>query len=105
MESSKATRSGVNTMPTRFDTEALHRAAGTLPRPMEVKAMEDCTVDGRTQTNIRPNPSSVGSQCLRTPVSTRPIKGNSTKVLASTRDWSRQWAIPSTTARVESRAP
>ena len=54
VESSKATSTGVTPMPTRFDTEALHRAAGTLPRPIEVKAMEDCTVEGSTHRNIRP---------------------------------------------------
>ncbi|VEB44102.1 Uncharacterised protein [Chromobacterium violaceum] len=33
-------------MPSRFDAVALQMAAGTLPWAMEVKAMDDCTVDG-----------------------------------------------------------
>ncbi len=50
----KAASSGVAKMPIRLEAEALHRAAATLPRAMDVKAMEDCTVDGRTQRNITP---------------------------------------------------
>ncbi len=43
---SSSTRSGVTTTPSMLDTEALVRAAGTLPPAIEVKAIEDCTVDG-----------------------------------------------------------
>ena len=38
---SKATRAGVATTPKRLETEALHSAAGTLPRAIEVKAIDD----------------------------------------------------------------
>ena len=42
------------TIPRRLEAEALHTAAGTLPRAIEVKAMEDCTVDGRKQRKAMP---------------------------------------------------
>ncbi len=100
-----ATSAGVSTIPTRLDTEALQRAADTLPRAMEVKAMEDCTVEGSTQTNISPIDNSGVSQGRSNVVSSRPIAGNRMKVLAKTRDCSRQCEIPSSTAWGDSRAP
>lgn len=36
-------------MPKIFEAEAEQIAAGTLPPAMEVKAIDDWTVDGRTQ--------------------------------------------------------
>ena len=48
-------------MPSRFDSEALHTAAATLPWAIEVKAMEDCTVDGNRQRNSSPTSSESGS--------------------------------------------
>ena len=44
-------------MPTRLDSEAQHTAAGTLPRAIEVKAIEDCTVEGSIQRKITPSDS------------------------------------------------
>jgi hypothetical protein len=52
--SSSAVSTGVSATPTRLDSDALHSAAGTLPRAIEVKAIEDCTVDGSTQRKSRP---------------------------------------------------
>ncbi|MNR54706.1 hypothetical protein D3C85_1749390 [compost metagenome] len=46
---SNCTSSGVRNTPIRLEAEALHTAAGMLPRASEVKAMEDCTVAGRAQ--------------------------------------------------------
>jgi len=43
---SRVTNNGVRKMPNRFDAEALTTAAATLPRAIEVNAMDDCTVDG-----------------------------------------------------------
>jgi hypothetical protein len=48
------TNSGVSTMPIRLENDALHIAAATLPLAMEVKAIDDCTVDGRQHKNITP---------------------------------------------------
>ena len=41
-------------MPSRFDAEALQTAAGTLPRAIEVKAIDDCTVEGSRHRNSMP---------------------------------------------------
>ena len=46
--------------PTTFEKDALQSAAGTSPRAIEVKAMEDCTVDGRSVKNTRPAVSAAG---------------------------------------------
>ena len=51
---SRPTSSGVRKMPSKFEAEALHTAAGTLPRAIEVKAIDDCTVDGSTHRNSMP---------------------------------------------------
>ena len=48
------TSSGVNTTPMRFDAEALTIAPGTLPRAIEVNAIDDCTVDGTSVRYSRP---------------------------------------------------
>lgn len=45
---------GVRTMPARLEKEPAQIAAGTLPRAMEVKAMEDWTVEGTRQRKRRP---------------------------------------------------
>jgi hypothetical protein len=41
-------------MPTKFEAEALHTAAATFPRATEVKAIDDCTVEGRVHRNRMP---------------------------------------------------
>jgi hypothetical protein len=51
---SVAAKRGVITMPRRFEKEALHIAAATLPLAIDVKAMEDWTVDGRKHRNSNP---------------------------------------------------
>src|SRR3546814_8703666 len=43
---SRLASSGVSAMPSRFEKDALHTAAAILPRAIEVKAIDDCTVDG-----------------------------------------------------------
>src|SRR5690606_38926492 len=48
------TSSGVRKMPSRLEAEALHTAAGTLPRAIEVNAIADCTVAGRQHRNSTP---------------------------------------------------
>ncbi len=53
-EKSRPTRSGVRNMPKMFDAEAEQIAAGTLPPAIEVKAIDDCTVDGSTQRKRMP---------------------------------------------------
>src|SRR3546814_17986173 len=51
-------RSGVRNTPSRLDADALQTAAETLPRAMEVKAIEDWTVEGRQHKNRMPRYSS-----------------------------------------------
>src|SRR5690606_20846792 len=53
-EKSRATRTGVRKIPRMFEVEAAHIAAGTLPPAIDVKAIDDCTVEGRTHRNKRP---------------------------------------------------
>ena len=63
--SSRPASSGVSSMPSRLDAVAAHSAAGTLPRAIEVKAIEDCTVDGSTHSSSRPVQSGGGQQVRR----------------------------------------
>ena len=58
--SSCETRSGVSATPTRFETDALQSAAGTLPRAIEVKAIEDWTVEGNRHRKRSPAVMSAG---------------------------------------------
>ena len=51
---SEMASSGVMKTPSRFDIEALMIAAATLPRAIEVKLIELCTVDGSRQMYSRP---------------------------------------------------
>lgn len=51
---------GVRNSPARLDPAAEQTAATTLPRAIEVKAIADCTVEDRTQTNNNPDR---GSAC------------------------------------------
>ena len=51
---SSSTSTGVTTTPIMLDAEALMIAPGTLPRAMEVKFTEDCTVDGTRHMNRMP---------------------------------------------------
>ncbi|MGW0655632.1 hypothetical protein ACWD4T_43905, partial [Streptomyces umbrinus] len=44
----------VSTMPTREEKEPAQIAAGTFPRAIEVKAIEDWTVDGTRVRKSRP---------------------------------------------------
>ena len=46
LDHQQADQQGVMKMPRILDAVALQMAAGTLPCAIEVKAMDDCTVDG-----------------------------------------------------------
>ena len=48
-------------MPVRFDAVAEQIAPATLPCAMEVRAIEDCTVEGNVQRKITPNQSKGGN--------------------------------------------
>ena len=53
-ENSTPARSGVRNMPKIFEADAEQMAAGTLPPAIDVKAMDDCTVEGSTHRNRMP---------------------------------------------------
>jgi len=97
--------SGVTTTPARFDSDAQQSAAATLPRAIDVKAIDDCTVEGSSARNTNPvtRPSST---CPRTSAaSPSPTAGNTTKVVANTSPCNRQWVIPAQIAWGEIFAP
>ncbi|MNT23507.1 hypothetical protein D3C72_1589270 [compost metagenome] len=48
------TSSGVMNTPSKVEAEALQMAAGILPRAIDTKAIDDCTVEGSTHRNITP---------------------------------------------------
>jgi hypothetical protein len=100
---SSPTSTGVRKMPSRLEAEAAQTAAATLPRPIEVKAIDDCTVEGRQQRNSMPL-DRVGDSTPDLLIS-RPSAGNSTKVKARIVRCSRQWVRPATTASRDSLAP
>lgn len=54
LPSTAAARSRVMTMPTREEKEPAQIAAGTFPRAIDVKAIEDWMVDGTSVRKSRP---------------------------------------------------
>ncbi|GAA2095964.1 hypothetical protein GCM10009801_65200 [Streptomyces albiaxialis] len=80
-------------------------AAGTLPRAMEVKAIEDWMVEGTRQRKSSPSWSCGVRTYGTSPYEARPSSGKSANVHSTTARWSRQWRRPSRASRVESRAP
>jgi hypothetical protein len=69
-------------MPIRFEKDALHTAAATLPRAIAVKAMLDCTVEGSSVRNSRP--CNTNGDSTRTLPSASPSSGKIAKVVART---------------------
>src|SRR3546814_3592671 len=68
----------VSAMPSRFEKDALHTAAAILPRAIEVKAIDDCTVDGSKVRNRNPA-AIVGSSRWSRPIPS-PSSGKIRKV-------------------------
>ncbi len=99
------TITGVRKMPITLDRVALHTAAGTLPRAMEVKAIEDCTVEGSRHRNSTPAVMPGLIQPVPSARMTRPSTGNRTKVEAATSRCRRQWPMPAMIASRDSLAP
>ena len=85
---------GVRKTPSRFDAEALHIAAGTLPPATDVKAIEDCTVEGSAASKIKPAHSVSGSKPGASQRAETASSGNSTNVLRNTIVCSRQCRAP-----------
>ena len=101
----RLTSSGVTKMPIRVEAEALHTAAATLPRAIEVKAIDDCTVAGNMHKKSTPRYRSAVTSGANTGLSASPSIGNRIKVLANTSKCNRQWVAPATMAWRESLAP
>ena len=97
--------SGVSRMPSRLEAVAAHSAAATLPRAIEVNAIEDCTVDGSTHSISTPAHSAGVSSPGAIARAVSPSAGNSRNVQASTTACSRQCRAPANAARGASRAP
>ena len=92
------TSSGVRKMPSRLDADALHTAAGTLPRAMDVNAIADCTVAGRQHRNRMPRYSSGVTSGSNTGLSARPSSGNIRNVAEKMVRCSFQCVSPAMTA-------
>lgn len=99
------TSSGVRKMPSRLEADALHTAAGTLPRAIDVKAMADCTVAGRQHKNRMPRYSSGVTKGSSTGLSARPSKGNIRNVAEKIVRCSFQCVRPAMMASRDRRAP
>src|ERR1700722_5834325 len=67
-----------------LDSDALTSAAETLPRAIDVKAIEDCTVEGTRHRNSRPLYRSMFSSQGTRPRAASPSTGKTTKVVAKT---------------------
>ena len=75
--------SGARMMPAMFDSGRGTDRPATLPRAIDVRAIEDCTVEGRAQTNNTPSQKSGRRQQMgESQARLRPSNGNSTKVVA-----------------------
>src|SRR3546814_16016780 len=81
---SEPASTGVSTTPTRLDADAAQSAAGTLPQAIDVNAIDDCTVEGRTHTSMSPLASAAGRMDCVAATSPSPSTGNSANVVAST---------------------
>ena len=102
---SSTTSSGVSAIPTMLDSDALTSAAETLPRAIEVNAIEDCTVEGTRHKNSNPLYRSRFSSQGTRPRQASPSSGKSTKVVASTSRCNCQRLTPCQACCGESRAP
>ena len=107
-EKNRFTRKGVIKIPRKFDIEALHTAADTFPFAMEVKAIDDWTVDGRKHRYRTPKYSNSFPPVKsgeKTGFNRNPVSGNTTKVEKKTSRCNRQLIAPCMIAWRESLAP
>src|SRR5579872_366455 len=78
-------KTGASTMPTRLDAVAEQMAAAMFPPAIDVRAIEDCTVDGRAQRNRTPTQSECGSAFGNKAIKHKPMTGNSANVVEAIR--------------------
>src|SRR3546814_15440344 len=74
--------------PRKFDSDAAHNAAATLPPAIDVNAIDDCTVDGIKQRSTTPTMRGDGRAPERKWEIPTPRTGNSANVDNSTAIWS-----------------
>ena len=97
--------SGVMKTPSILDSEAVQTAAATFPLAMDVKAIDDWTVEGNMVRNRKPILTVGLTMEFGSVLTSRPRAGNKPKVLISTSEWSLQAPIPPRRASRESLAP
>src|SRR6202012_5417526 len=100
-----AASKGETKIPSRLEIDALQRAAATLPRAIEVKAIEDCTVDGSRHRNNSPLYRSRFSSQGTRPRAASPSNGKTTNVVAKTSRCSCHRLTPCQACCGDSRAP
>ncbi len=105
MLTSNISRNGVSIMPNTLEAAALQTAAGTFPRAIAVKAMEDETAEGNTPRYRNPYTRSSGIQLAGTSERGHTRSGNTTKVMVVMIRCSFQWPAPARTCLRESAAP
>lgn len=88
-EKSRPTRSGVRNMPKILEAEA-EQIAASVPPAIEVKAIGDCTVDGRTQRKRMPKIERARQDQIRHGPSVMPSSGKMAKVVSRITRCSRQ---------------
>src|SRR5271163_3032597 len=102
---SSTTSNGVSAIPTMLDSDALTSAPETFPRAIDVKAIEDWTVDGTRHRNSSPLYRSRFSSQGTRPRAASPSNGKTTKVVAKTSRCSCHRLTPCQACCGDSRAP
>ena len=69
------TKTGVINIPIKLENDALQTALATLPFATDVKAIEDCTVEGKKHMNKKPQYSSCPSIGTRIGFASKPKIG------------------------------
>src|SRR3546814_8688206 len=92
--SNQPARRGLMKTPRKFDSDAAHNAAATLPPAIDVNAIDDCTVDGIKQRSTTPTMRGDGRAPERKWEIPTPRTGNSANVDNRTAIWSFHWNKP-----------
>ena len=92
-------------VPKRFDVVAATMAPATLPWAIEVKLIDDCTVEGTRQIHNMPTYRVLGIAQGTRPCIASPTSGNTTKVATRIAPCNFQFLRPSRVSRGSSRAP
>src|SRR3546814_18510945 len=91
--------------PRKFDSDAAHNAAATLPPAIDVHAIDDCTVDGIKQRSTTPTMRADGRAPERKWEIPTPTTGKRANVDNRTAIRNLQWTTQETAGSGESPAP